>query len=195
MMRVWPLSSYVAVLLTASMAIPTIASAARITVHTSERQATPVLANTSQYRGVYTGYDHNYERYRRDCAEYLSKYGTGKSCQFPSGFPRTQVTVVQNKYTGQGYSGRYVNSEPVWVVNVNREQPTTSGFRIINTAQQDLPAGWSKHLRRGDILSPAIYELGRVTYRSPRGVVRIRIGDTTIQLQESDRKIMSVVNR
>ena len=122
----------------------------------------------------------DYERYRQDCAEYLRAYGTGKSCHFPS-----QISSYP-----YGASGHYHS-----VVSVQHHQHDHNGFRIIHGTQARLPAGWSRHLNRGDILDIQLYKRGRVTYRSPRGIVRIKLGDTTIQLKEHSREIISVINR
>lgn len=169
---------------------------AKVSVQNGFQQA---QLSKPRFRGVDRRheYDYKYEHYRHDCSEYLSKYGTGINCQVSTRLPTHQVVEVENNYYGSQHVGRYGSQEAVLVVNVNREQPTqgsANGFRVIQSTPHSLPVGWSKSLRRGDILDQGLYDRGRVTYRSPRGEVRIRIGSTTIQLQENNRKIISVIN-
>lgn len=191
--------------------VPAVATGLKVSASFNTDSASANLGK-ARFRSVNLT-DANYERYRRDCAEYLSKYGTGKSCQFPQRGHR--ITIIQNNYHQHGYDGRYGTTyypnrtrygqgdHPVIVVNINRDQAaqrTTNAryarsIRYAEKYPQALPVGWAKDLRRGDILDSVLYERGRVTYRSPRGIVRIKLGNTTIQLRENTREIMSVINR
>lgn len=87
------------------------------------------------------------------------------------------------------------HEQPVIVVNVNRKEPniTSSGFRQLVPSTQPMANDWARNLRRGDTLDSALLERGRVVHRSPRGIVRVKIGNATVQIKENSREVINVV--
>ena len=60
----------------------------------------------------------------------------------------------------------------------------------------DLPPGWQKKLRKGDILDRDIYRRGKVIKSRDRdGLISIQVDDTVVRLVEDTREIISILSR
>lgn len=104
-----------------------------------------------------------------------------------------QTIVIQNP-------NYVVISQPQWVVkrpHTGQQNAWYSPHNAFKVAKRPdtpaLPADWSQQLQRGSHLSENLYRQGRVVYRSPVGVARMRIGNITIQLDEPSRVIHGVI--
>lgn len=68
--------------------------------------------------------------------------------------------------------------------------------RYDHYSYRDLPPGWYKRYRHGDILDRDIYRHGRVIKRRDRnGIIAIEIDDRLIHLVHDTREILSIVTR
>lgn len=116
---------------------------------------------------------------------------------------KTWQTTKQTNYLPNGQL--IVINQPVIVIN----HPAPSRYRVNQTpntpwySQQNkfVVAGHPEapvlvasqtYLKRGEILSENLYNQGTIVYRAPRGIVVVRIGNTSVKIVETTRKILQV---